>query len=601
MRSKRTIKPTKIFDNFVSSSSRNTNKHKIDSKKSRDDSVSMNETVEYDGNSNSMSNNLMKINGVERGNSVEFKENVFNVSIEEEIKESKKEEHVENSVNNEIEDTGVKQGNKEGKTGNRSVDERIGNGNINGTENGNYVSGNGVSHGKNGKTQNVEVRSNMDTGVERRRNTDVIMEDGPNAGNNTPSSTTPGKFSNHSKEGISLNYAKSLTKNISDGGNQLFSVPAGLNSKGEEVVLFDEEIVREGSEKWQFTVCGFFVGCKMHVNKLRCNTRRMWGRYGLKDIVVDANNMCFFKFKDKEGMNYIIEQSPWIINLLNVPLEAWSIKGINAISSRLGRPLMMDKITSEMCKAGSGRLGFARVLVEVDVSKEFLEKNEINYVDGQEKVKMSKWVRVDYSWKPDRCSHYKVFGHSVNYCKAKPVIETEKTTGKNTSNMGGNREGFVEVKNRKNRFGNYGGMNNGVQGNKQNYQRNNQTQVKFAFQQKMPNTNPSNVEQNVNRIEPKNQSSNVLSEEDNEGLEVDPFIDSKLIVDEFVKKKQQPSCNETKGWTYDMINCFKYAWESMERKEKEFSDDEDALENINQAVHDTYRGRKRKNTRRYEA
>ncbi|GKG46030.1 hypothetical protein Tco_0498476, partial [Tanacetum coccineum] len=73
-------------------------------------------------------------------------------------------------------------------------------------------------------------------------------------------------------------------------------------------------------------------------------------------------------------------------------------------------------------------------------------------------------------------------------------------------------------------------------------------------------------------------------EEENEGKEVDPFIDNRLIIDEFIKKKLQPSCNETKGWKYDMINYFKYAWESMERKEKEFSDDEDALENINQAV-----------------
>nr|GEU53710.1 zinc knuckle CX2CX4HX4C [Tanacetum cinerariifolium] len=256
MRSKRTIKPTKIFDNFVTNSSRNTNKYKINSKKSRDNNVSMNGTIEYDGDSDFVSNNQMKINGVARGNSMDFEENVFNVSTEEEIKESGKEEHVENSVNNKIEDTGVKQGNKEGKTGNRSVDERIGNGNINGTENGNYVSGNGVSHGKNGKTQNVEVGSNMDTSAERRRNTYVIMQDGPNA-----------------------------------------EAP-----------------------------------CKILI---------------------------------------------WI-KLLNVPLVAWSIRGINAISSRLGRRLMMDKITSGICKAGSGRSGFARVLAEVDASKELLEKIEIN-------------------------------------------------------------------------------------------------------------------------------------------------------------------------------------------------------------------------------
>ncbi|GKG27955.1 RNA-directed DNA polymerase, eukaryota, reverse transcriptase zinc-binding domain protein, partial [Tanacetum coccineum] len=104
-------------------------------------------------------------------------------------------------------------------------------------------------------------------------------------------------------------------------------------------------------------------------------------------------------FKDEDGMKYVIDQSPWIVNgkplivqkwdpetvieketpckipvwirLYNVPLEAWSIKGISTISSRLGRPIMMDQKTSDMCKEGSGRLGYARVLIEVDAEKEY--------------------------------------------------------------------------------------------------------------------------------------------------------------------------------------------------------------------------------------
>ncbi|GJY37591.1 RNA-directed DNA polymerase, eukaryota, reverse transcriptase zinc-binding domain protein [Tanacetum coccineum] len=58
-----------------------------------------------------------------------------------------------------------------------------------------------------------------------------------------------------------------------------------------------------------------------------------------------------------------------------------------------------------------------------------------------------------------------------------------------------------------------------------------------------------------------------------------------LIIDnEFIKKKLQPLCTKTKDWIYDMINYFKYAWEAMERKEKDLSDDEDVFKNMNQAV-----------------
>ncbi|GJR06650.1 RNA-directed DNA polymerase, eukaryota, reverse transcriptase zinc-binding domain protein [Tanacetum coccineum] len=186
-------------------------------------------------------------------------------------------------------DAGIEQCNNKGINGNGNVDERIVNGNFNGIENETDVSENEVSFGMNGKAQNEEPRSSKDDNAERRGHTDVNLEDGPNA--------------------------------------------------GEEVVLFDEEHVREGSEN---------------------------GSIQFVDILL--------------AVKYILKKKE-------------SIKGISAISSRLRRHMMMDKITFEMCKARSRRLGFARVLVEVDATKEFLDKIEINYVDGQKMVKMSKWVK----------------------------------------------------------------------------------------------------------------------------------------------------------------------------------------------------------------
>nr|GEV95402.1 RNA-directed DNA polymerase, eukaryota, reverse transcriptase zinc-binding domain protein [Tanacetum cinerariifolium] len=123
-----------------------------------------------------------------------------------------------------------------------------------------------------------------------------------------------------------LTYAKKVFKNLHDNGSQLFTVPAGINCKGEEVVLFDEELVKEGKDKWQLIVCGYFVGCRMSVNELKYHTRRMWERYGLREIVFDVDDMCFFKFKDEEGMKCIIEQSPWIVNGKPLVVQKWDPK-----------------------------------------------------------------------------------------------------------------------------------------------------------------------------------------------------------------------------------------------------------------------------------
>nr|GEZ82496.1 zinc knuckle CX2CX4HX4C [Tanacetum cinerariifolium] len=75
----------------------------------------------------------------------------------------------------------------------------------------------------------------------------------------------------------------------------------------------------------------------------------------------------------------------------------------------------------------------------------------------------------------------------------------------------------------------------------------------------------------------------VLLENDNH-IAKDPFIDKRLIVDKFIKKKIQPNCNETKDWTYDMIQYFKYQWKAIEVIEEEDSEEEDVFDSHNQAV-----------------
>lgn len=89
-------------------------------------------------------------------------------------------------------------------------------------------------------------------------------------------------------------------------------------------MVFNEEIVIKGCEKWKFTTRGYFVRHKMMFNELRYHLRRMWAKYGLKDIIVDSNGISLFKFKSEEEMQNVIEQSPWMVN--NVPLfvQKWN-------------------------------------------------------------------------------------------------------------------------------------------------------------------------------------------------------------------------------------------------------------------------------------
>ncbi|PWA70495.1 hypothetical protein CTI12_AA287770 [Artemisia annua] len=393
---------------------------------------------------------------------------------------------------------------------------------------------------------------------------DVVVDNTRNESNNKQSS-----------------YAQKLLENTKEIGNKLFFVPTVVNGKGDEVVIFDDEMVKEGSEKWKLTVCGYFVGCKMPVYELKYHLRRMWGKHGLKDIVVDNDEICYFKFKEVIGMNAVLDQSPWLVNgkplvvqkwdpdvvivketpckipvwvrLFNVPLEAWSIKGISSISSRLGRPIMMDKMTAEMCNEGSGRLGYARVLVEISADKEYANSVEINYVDSELNNK-----------------------------------EEVEDNGKNKQMRGdaGNKDGFNEFRNRKNKGENNGGGYNG-QGNKQINRKMNYP-VRYAYQPKEKGPQVTSTEKRVNTEQLSSNGSNVNSDgESNKGKEkvVNPSVSESPPSLEKVWKVSSENLKELKKSAnkYSILSEMNDQGELKEHNGKVASDEEDVYENRNKA------------------
>ncbi|GJW00449.1 hypothetical protein Tco_1555700 [Tanacetum coccineum] len=90
---------------------------------------------------------------------------------------------------------------------------------------------------------------------------------------------------------------------------KLLDIPIEIDCNGNEVMVFDDIMVAEGSKGWEKTLCAYFV------------------RYG-----------------------------------------------ISALASRVGKPLVMDVFTASMCKIGVGRVGFARVLVEISTQSLYLMK-----------------------------------------------------------------------------------------------------------------------------------------------------------------------------------------------------------------------------------
>ncbi|GJX66899.1 RNA-directed DNA polymerase, eukaryota, reverse transcriptase zinc-binding domain protein [Tanacetum coccineum] len=340
-----------------------------------------------------------------------------------------------------------------------------------------------------------------------------------------------------------------------------------------------------------------------------------------------------------EGMNYVIDQSPWMVNgkplvvqkwdpdvcfektepcklpiwvkHVNVPLEAWSVRGISAIASRLGKPIMMDKITAAMCHNGSGRAGFARILVEMEARKGIQDQIEIVYKDALNYTKTTKFVKVEYNWKPTLCVHCGVFGHNDKTCKAQSTKDKSQMVN-DDSNNGTWKNGFTEVNRRKNFIKNFGGpstsnvqynqrkvttkyvvknksnMNN--EGDKENKGKEKRDKVNNEERQEIrTNERPPSLEKiwrvdadMVNKLKRSANKYAVLTTEDEEFENI--CYDDRITVDRFILKKQKPKEEEMANWTYDMKQYLKYRWEAVNRGDDESDDENEVLEVNDPAV-----------------
>ncbi|GJV80353.1 hypothetical protein Tco_1516223, partial [Tanacetum coccineum] len=60
-------------------------------------------------------------------------------------------------------------------------------------------------------------------------------------------------------------------------------IPTEVDSDGNELVIFDEEMFDVDIKRWELIIYGYFVGYQMSVTELKYNMKRMWGKHGLKE------------------------------------------------------------------------------------------------------------------------------------------------------------------------------------------------------------------------------------------------------------------------------------------------------------------------------
>ncbi|GJU48746.1 putative retrotransposon gag domain, aspartic peptidase domain protein [Tanacetum coccineum] len=177
--------------------------------------------------------------------------------------------------------------------------------------------------------------------------------------------------------------------------------------------------VDEVSDRFANTLCGYFIGKRLAFPIVKNYVKNTWAKYGLERVML-RNELFFFQFATKEGMEQVFENGPWLnwlvhiilntwtpnmhlkkdeitmasvwVKLHNVPIVAFSEVGLSLITTKLGRPIMLDTYITIPFQDRSG-----------------------HYVE---------MIDTDYEWKLPRCDTWKIFEHTDEHCPKKPKTTT---------------------------------------------------------------------------------------------------------------------------------------------------------------------------------
>ena len=207
----------------------------------------------------------------------------------------------------------------------------------------------------------------------------------------------------------------------------------------DDILHLKDEDVDDVEEIWGFCLVGLFSGRFPGMEAIR-TIRSGWK--------VDCNywihrsGWIVFKFKSEEDRLSVLNGGPYFIygrslmlknmprcfrfggeefatvpvwvKLPDLPIDCWNARALSKIASRIGKPITTDKMTLT-----KERLSFARVMVEVDASKELVSSVEIKLPNGEIYNQF-----VEFEVTPKYCKKCKVFGHIEGNCGK--VLEGKK-------------------------------------------------------------------------------------------------------------------------------------------------------------------------------
>lgn len=203
---------------------------------------------------------------------------------------------------------------------------------------------------------------------------------------------------------------------------------------GKTFVYPPDDIVEEGISKWNSSLVGQFMDKPLPYFLVQKAVRLMWSQFGEVEVFSLENGMFIFRFQDVATCEEVLKSKLWHVSnkplilrkwqpgmqvlkltltsvpvwvkFVHLPMEFWTPKCLSYVASGVGKPLYADKVIEDQ-----KRLGFARVLVEIDINSDCPKEIIICKRNGDTIP-----IAVEYPWLPPKCSTCGGFGHAAYAC-----------------------------------------------------------------------------------------------------------------------------------------------------------------------------------------
>jgi hypothetical protein len=228
-------------------------------------------------------------------------------------------------------------------------------------------------------------------------------------------------------------------RNPSNGLQLKFVAPQIVNGSIE--VEIDEEDILSELLYWKSALIMYVIGGDLSMNAVKGFMTTQWNFVKLPDMLYNEEGYFILRFHSIQEKEEVLMKGPYTIHkmpmllrdwkpdfslkkdmlrtipiwvkLPQLPLYLWGQKSLEKIGSALGNPVVSDECTAQKLRAS-----YARILVEMDVTKPMATEIIIKDKEGQKMTQP-----VEYEWRPKFCQRCQKVGHS---CDDNPVKKPVK-------------------------------------------------------------------------------------------------------------------------------------------------------------------------------